>query len=266
MTEQEMTEQQSAPHGPPGTAHTGADGAGQQGPGQPGPYGDDLPLEDRAAAETFASFAERAWLAVMATAVGVFAVGLILLAWPHATLTVVAILLGVSLIVAGLMKLGEGFTAREATGGRRAAYVLIGLIAVVAGLYCLRHHDVTIFLLAFVVGVFWIIHGAADLGVAITAGPFPGRGLRAAGGVLSLAAGLVVLFWPGISLVLLLIIFGAWLMFYGVVLGAMAMRMRHTGQALRKGAAAGQRRPPASAGGVTGSPPPSTSAAERQPG
>ncbi|HLI36966.1 MAG TPA: DUF308 domain-containing protein [Streptosporangiaceae bacterium] len=197
-------------------------------------------LEDRAAAGAFASFAERAWLAAMATAAGVFAVGLILLVWPHATLTVVAILFGVSLIIAGLMKLAEGFTAREASGGRRAAYILVGLIAVIAGLYCLRHHDVTIFLLAFVVGVFWIIHGAADLGVAITAGPFPGRGLRAASGVLSLAAGLVVLFWPGISLTLLLIVLGAWLMVYGVVLGGVALRMRHAGRALRKGAAAGQ--------------------------
>lgn len=235
-----MTEPPAARYDTPGAAHTGTDRAGRREPGQPGSYDGDLHEEDRAEAAAFASIAERTWLAVMAAAVGVFAVGLILLAWPHATLAVVAILFGISLIVAGLVKLAEGFTAREAAGGRRAAYVLIGLVAVIAGLYCLRHHDVTIFLLAFVTGAFWVIHGAAELGVAVTAGPVRGRWLRVLGGVLSMAAGLVVLFWPGISLVLLLTILGAWLMLYGIMMGVMAVRMRHAGHVLRHDAAAQQ--------------------------
>jgi hypothetical protein len=65
-----------------------------------------------------------------------------------------------------------------------------------------------------------------DEPVAATSGPLPGRGLRVAGGLFSIAAGIVVLFWPGISLVLLLTILGAWLLFYGVVLAALAFRMR----------------------------------------
>ena len=35
-----------------------------------------------------------------------------------------------------------------------------------------------------------------------------------------------MLFWPGISLVLLLTILGAWLLFYGVMLAALAFRLR----------------------------------------
>ena len=111
-----------------------------------------------------------------------------------------AALLGAALLVTGLFRLISGFTAPDVSGGTRAAYVIIGLLAALAGLYCLRHLSVTVVLLAFVVGVFWTLHGIVDLIVAATSGPGTGRGLRAFTGVLSLAAGLIVMFWPTISL------------------------------------------------------------------
>jgi uncharacterized membrane protein HdeD (DUF308 family) len=65
----------------------------------------------------------------------------LLLVWPKETLTVVAILLGAALLVAGLFRLFEGFTAEDASGATRAAYIVVGLVAAVVGLFCLRHHD-----------------------------------------------------------------------------------------------------------------------------
>jgi uncharacterized membrane protein HdeD (DUF308 family) len=49
--------------------------------------------------------------------------------------------------------------------------------------------------------------------------------------VFSLAAGLVILFWPGVSLILLLTILGAWLLLYGVVLAVLAFRLRSEAKA-----------------------------------
>jgi uncharacterized membrane protein HdeD (DUF308 family) len=171
-----------------------------------------------------------AWPAVLTGAVAALIVGVLLLAWPTATLTVVAILLGAALVATGLLRLFEGFTARDRSGGMRVAYVIIGLIAIGFGLFCLRHRDVTIFLLAFLLGAFWIMHGITDLAVAASGG-VPGRGVRAITGVLALAAGTVVLFWPGISLVLLLTVLGAWLLCYGVMLALLAFRLRHWSRA-----------------------------------
>ena len=74
-------------------------------------------------------------------------------------------------------------------------------------------------LLAFIVGVFWTLHGIVDLIVAATSGPGTGRGLRAVAGVLSLAAGLIVMFWPTISLTVLLWVMGIWLLAYGADAG-----------------------------------------------
>src|SRR5579863_4399638 len=145
--------------------------------------------------------AAAAWPAFMAAGIGSLIVGVILLAWPKETLTVVAILIGVALIVAGLLRLVDGFTARDSSGGRRVAGVVIGLIAIVLGLYCMRHYHVTIAALAIIVGLFWVIHGIADIGIGLFAGGgLPGHGLTVLTGVLSLCAGLIVLFWPTISL------------------------------------------------------------------
>ena len=196
---------------------TTAYGAGPSGPG----------LYQRESAAIWA----QAWQVIMLVAVVTFAVGLILLVWPQATLIVVAALLGVALLVSGLFRLIHGFTAHDATGGMRAAYVIIGLLATLAGFYCLRHLDVTVVLLAFIVGVFWALHGIVDLSVAATSGPGTGRGLRVVTGVLSLAAGLIVMFWPKISLNVLLWVMGIWLLAYGVMLGVMALSIRHAAKA-----------------------------------
>ncbi|HUY49731.1 MAG TPA: DUF308 domain-containing protein [Streptosporangiaceae bacterium] len=168
----------------------------------------------------------QAWPVIMFVAVATFCVGLILLAWPQATVVVVAALIGIALLVTGIFRLIHGFTADEASGGTRAAYVIIGLLAALAGLYCLRHISVTVVLLAFIVGVFWTLHGVVDLIVAATSGAGEGRGLRALVGVLSLAAGLIVMFWPAISLTILLVVMGIWLMFYGLMLAVMAWQIR----------------------------------------
>jgi uncharacterized membrane protein HdeD (DUF308 family) len=179
-----------------------------------------------------AAFSRLAWPVLMAAAVAAFAVGVLLLAWPRATLTVVAILIGAVLLAIGLCRIFEGFAAPDVSGGTRAAYLITGLIAVAVGLFFLRHHDVTIFLLAFLVGAFWIMHGISDLAAAFMPGLGPLRALLAVTGLFSIAAGAVVLFWPGISLILLLYVLGAWLLLDGVLLAASAFAaLRHSRRA-----------------------------------
>ncbi len=58
---------------------------------------------------------------VLLAALGMLAIGVILLVWPRATLTVVAILLGAALVIGGIFRLVEGFTARQASGAGQPA-------------------------------------------------------------------------------------------------------------------------------------------------
>jgi uncharacterized membrane protein HdeD (DUF308 family) len=183
------------------------------------------------------SLGDRAWQAMLTVAVLLLAVGVLLVAWPAATLTIVAILLGAGLVIAGLYRFIDGIAAKDMSGGTRVASILIGLLAIFIGLYCLRHHDVSVFLLALLVGIFWIMHGFTDLAVAATAPAHSGRGWLVVAGLFSVAAGAVVLFWPGISLLILLWVLGFWLIVYAVMLAVMAFGLR---RATRHAAKAGR--------------------------
>lgn len=173
--------------------------------------------------------AAAAWPAFMAAGFGCVVVGIILLAWPKETITIVAVLIGIALIVAGALRLMDGFTSHEASGGKRVASVVIGLIAIILGLYSIRHYHVTITALAIIVGLFWVIHGIADIAVGLFAGKFAGRGFTMLTGVLSLCAGLIVLFWPTISITVFVAVIGIWLIIYGLIAAVMGLRLRRTG-------------------------------------
>ncbi len=177
------------------------------------------------AATRLESLGHRSWQAILAAAILLVAVGVILVAWPKATLVIVAILVGAGLVISGVYRFIVGIADTEISGGTRAAYIVIGLLAIFVGLYCLRHRDVSIFLLALLVGIFWIMHGFIDLAVAVSAPPRTGRGWLVASGIVGIAAGAVVLFWPGISLLVLLLVLGIWLIFYGLVLAGLAFHL-----------------------------------------
>jgi uncharacterized membrane protein HdeD (DUF308 family) len=208
-------------------------------------YGRDWPGRgDETAADVrgdvlLATAARQSWPVVAVGALGCIALGVILLVWPNASLTVVAILIGAAILVSGLVRLWEGLTASNLSGGMRAAYVAIGVLAILAGVYCLRHHSLSLFLVTFLISVYFIAHGIADIGVALST-RVPARGLRAVLGVFSLAAGIIILIWPAITLVLLLTIAAAWLIFYGLVLGILAGSLWRAGRAAGKRARSGR--------------------------
>ncbi len=185
-----------------------------------------------------AAAAGRAWPGVFLCGLGLIALGVMLLVWPHAALTLVAVLIGAAVLVAGLVKLFEGFTASNYSGAMRAGYIVIGLLAVLAGTYLLVHHAVSLFLVAFVTGLFFIVHGIADIGAA-SSGHVAGRTLRAVLGIFSIAAGIAMLVWPSITLVLLLTIVAAWLLLYGLMLCALAVSLRKASKEGTAGAAKG---------------------------
>jgi uncharacterized membrane protein HdeD (DUF308 family) len=175
--------------------------------------------------------AKSAWPALLAAGIGCLVVGVLLLAWPKATLIVAAVLIGVSLVLAGLERLIHGFTAHDASGGRRVGSVVVGLLAIVVGLYLIRHYHITVAAIAIVVGLFWVIRGITDISLGLFGGPASGRGIAVIVGVLSVAAGLIVLFWPTISLTILVAVMGIWLIIYGAFMMILAFRVRRVGSA-----------------------------------
>jgi uncharacterized membrane protein HdeD (DUF308 family) len=195
------------------------------------PASSDPPMRTRLAPDNAESLAaagsaDQSWIFTLVGAALTFAFGLIVLTWPSATLSVIAILLGIQLLAFGVIRLIAGITNSDESGGIRAATVVLGLLGVAAGLYCIRHLSVTVGLLAFLVGLFWTLHGIVDLIVATVAGAGTGRWLKAAAGVISLVAGLVVMFEPKASLTFLLVVLGIYLVLYGLLMAFRALQAR----------------------------------------
>ena len=155
--------------------------------------------------------------------------GILLFFWPYDSLVVTAVLLGIALLATGVLRLVRGVTAGGEAGTHRSAHLLIGILAVLAGIYCLGDIAGTVVLLSLVVGLFWVMHGLVDL--VSTGRPGPGRALTGITGGLSLLAGLIVIFWPAITVPVMAAVMGAWLACYGLLLVVTLLYLRHVARA-----------------------------------
>jgi uncharacterized membrane protein HdeD (DUF308 family) len=165
------------------------------------------------------------WGWVLAFGIITLLTGLAALAWPGRTLVVVAVLFGIQLIVMGIFRFASAF-AHDESGGTRVLFAVLGVLSLVIGLYAVRHILVTLLALALLLGIFWVVSGAVELFTALSHRHMPGRGWTAVMGVLGILAGLVVLTYPGISLLTLAIVLSIWLLVFGVMEITLAFRIR----------------------------------------
>ena len=95
--------------------------------------------------------------------------------------------------------------------------IVRGAIAIVFGVVALIWPLQTAVTLAILVGIFALVDGIIDIIDAIRFRGSPGVGLRVFLGIVSLLFGLLVLFWPHISLALLAIFVAIWAILIGAL-------------------------------------------------
>lgn len=147
------------------------------------------------------------------------ATGALILGWPGAAVVTVAIIVGVHLIVAGVISVVLALVRNS--GRMRVLYLLLGALLAVAGILCLSSpfHATTLLVVLF--GVCWLVNG----GIELCHGLMGGGGWTVASGVVSFAAGVVVLAYPAPSARAMVWLFGLALVtigltvFMGAVLG-----------------------------------------------
>lgn len=168
----------------------------------------------------------RHWGWVLGFGIITLLAGIAVLVWPGATLLVIAVLFGVQLIVAGIFRFVAAFATEDASGGTRILLALLGVISIIIGLWAVRHVLLTLVALVVLLGIFWVVNGAIELFTALSHQGMPGRGWTAAMGALSVVAGIIVLIYPGETLLVLSIVLGIWLLVYGVMEIVAAFRLR----------------------------------------
>ncbi|NMH97916.1 HdeD family acid-resistance protein [Pseudonocardia acidicola] len=159
-----------------------------------------------------------------AIALGVLTIvaGLLVLLWPGPTAAVLAIIIGLELLVIGVFRIVAAFAIDDASGGARTLVVLLGVLAILAGILVLRHPFQTIVVVGLLIGLYWVISGIVDIVRAI-GHKVPSRGWTAVLGAFSLLAGIIVLAFPLASVVALTWVLGVLLFASGVLITVAAI-------------------------------------------
>ena len=153
--------------------------------------------------------------------------GALVLAWPGVTALIIAVIVALELLVAGVFRLAAALADEEAGGGGRVLLAMFGVLSVLVGILLLRHPFQTLAFLILLLGIFWVVGGLLEAIHAIGAPDLPHRGWALAAGVLSLVAGIVVLSYPAATLFVMVWLFGLQLVLYGGITLARGLWSRH---------------------------------------
>jgi uncharacterized membrane protein HdeD (DUF308 family) len=164
---------------------------------------------------------ERLWwvLAIASLASGV--IGVLILVWPQRTLTVLATLLGIYLLLAGVARV---VLALLEPSEARTSALLQGAVAGIAGLIVIRHPSGSVTFIALAVGIFLVLSGVLQL-VAVK-DAVGGRGWLLAGGAIDLCVGVVIVSWPRFGVASFALLVGIALLIHAVLEAAAALALR----------------------------------------
>jgi uncharacterized membrane protein HdeD (DUF308 family) len=143
---------------------------------------------------------------LITTAVLGIVLGVVALIWPEPTLVVVAVLFGITLIFTGIYRLIMAFSAKLLPTGLRIFLGIMGAIILFAGVLCLFNPAESLVLLAIVIGVSWIIQGILEIVAGVTGAHYAPKWFLIVAGVISLIAGIVVLFLPAVAIKTFLVV------------------------------------------------------------
>jgi uncharacterized membrane protein HdeD (DUF308 family) len=179
----------------PGARTTHAD-LGRLGPEAP-------PVVERAPARDEATLLRWVLLAHGALAL---VTGVLLLVWPDRTLLLVGVVLGVYLIAFGVLEVIRAFADPDRLVMERVVPVTLGLLAGAAGTVAIARPDSSVLAVALAVGIYLIVAG---LGAGVTAIREPdNRAPRAMSALVNLAAGILIVVWPDVTVTVVAVVIG----------------------------------------------------------
>ena len=167
----------------------------------------------------------RAWPLVAAR--GAFAVlfGVLTLVWPGVTVLALAIVFGVYALFDGVSAIVQAF--RPGDGAQRAAYGLLGVLGVIAGVLALVWPGATVLVLATLVGAWAVVTGIAEIVAAVRLRKqITGEAFLIVAGALSVVAGVLVLVHPIAGVIGIAVLIGIYAVLYGVMLIVLGFRLR----------------------------------------
>jgi len=144
-------------------------------------------------------------------------VGIFITVWPEKTAIAFVYILAIYLIIAGIAYVGLGIFSKGISGGARALDIILGVLFVIGGVLALVNAPgaataLAVFL-GILIGILWIVEGVVAL---VQSGDSRSKGWAIFFGILSIIAGIVLLFSP-LYVVVLWWILGISLIVLGII-------------------------------------------------
>ena len=169
------------------------------------------------------------WGLVLSYGLCTLGIGIVLAVWPGETLTVLAVLLAIQLILMGSVRMFLALGSASLDSAGRWLVGVTGLLAIVVGVLCLTDPIQTLKIIGVLIGIFWIVAGLGDVVSAFVSGTPGARVWDVVKGAVSLVLGIFLVANPKVSLGFLVLLSCIWLIGYGlvVVVGALRLRALH---------------------------------------
>lgn len=145
-------------------------------------------------------------------------VGVLILVWPGKTAMVVAAIIAIYAIAAGLVYAGLGIFSKDKGGWSRVGHIVLGVLFIIAGIVAFMNlAQTTAWLAVFIgilVGIMWIVEGVVALS---TLGDSASKGWSIFFAIISIIAGIVLMFSPLWGAVVLWWLLGISLIVLGII-------------------------------------------------
>lgn len=170
------------------------------------------------------------WWVLLIRGLAAIALGICAIAWPGLTLLSLVFLFGAFSIIDGIAAIILGFRG-EADGTVWWTMVILGLIAIAAGIAAYAWPGLTLLLLATIIAASAIARGVFEIYAAITLRKeLDDEWILGLSGVMSIIFGLLIMFRPGAGLIALTLLIGAYMLALGIFAIALALRLRMMGR------------------------------------
>jgi uncharacterized membrane protein HdeD (DUF308 family) len=176
--------------------------------------------------ETDVAALARNWWVFLLRGIVAILFGVLTALMPSITLTLLVLLFGAYAIVEGGFNVIAAIRRRK---GERLWWLLLleGLVSIAAGVVAFIMPGLTALMLVLVIGAWAIITGVLEIVAAILLRKqIRGEWWLALSGALSLIFGVLVLMWPGAGALALVLWIAAYAIAFGVLLVALAFRLR----------------------------------------
>jgi uncharacterized membrane protein HdeD (DUF308 family) len=166
-----------------------------------------------------------AWKLLLLRGVIGIVLGIILVAWPQATIVVLMVLVGIWALIDGIGLAAQVF-AKGAGTGQRVLFGVMALVALVVAMVAIFNPDKAASVITWLVGIWLLVRGLFELVGAFSSTVATPRWLLVLGALLDLVLGWLFVTHPGQSAKGIAVVIGILAIAWGVVFVVLALAAR----------------------------------------